>query len=153
MNAIPLAITFLAAFPVCADFTPEEADLLATNTVVAVYEKTIDHPCRHLTSLCPDRCNHADKLAVFRVVANEHYDRPGQYGDAKAEPGSELYISVLKDQEGQDPAIRQLVSQLQPGDAVRFTVDHYYRNNAGSRYPVRPVSKMERVEVQAQPGS
>lgn len=129
---------------------PAKADLLASNTVVAVYEKTVDRPCMHLTSLCPDRCDHADKLAVFRVIANEHYSRPGQYGDDKAEPGSELYISVLKDQEGQDPAVRTFVTGLKPGDVVRFTVDHYYVDKDGSRYPVRPVTKIERT---AQPAS
>lgn len=141
----PIAVALLTVLPACAGTLGANADLLATNTVVAVYEKTVDRPCMHLTSLCPDRCGHADRLAVFRVVTNEQYSRPGEYGDDKAEPGSPLYISVLKDPEGQDPAIRQLVSSLSPGDQVRFTLDHYYIRSERAHYPVRPVSHMEIV--------
>lgn len=145
MNKLYIAAALLALLPSCSP-SSDKGELLASNTVVAVYEQTIDRPCMHMTSLCPDRCDHADKLAVFRVIRNEQYNRPGEYGDDKAEPGSPIYISVLKDQEGQDPSVRPFVSGLQPGDTVRFTVEHRYMDQNGSRYPARPVTRIEKVE-------
>lgn len=150
MNMLHITATLLALLPSCSlasDAAPScsGGELLASNTVVAIYEQTVDRPCMHMTSLCPDRCDHADKLAVFRVIRNEQYNRPGEYGDDRAEPGSPIHISVLKDQEGQDPSVRPFVAGLQPGDTVRFTVEHRYMDKDGSRYPVRPVTKIEKV--------
>lgn len=150
MNKIILTLAGLFAPQIImAAPLPEHSDLLATNTVVAVYEKTVDRPCRHLTSLCPDRCNHAKKLATFRVVVNENYEHPGQYGDDKSEPGSVVYVDMLHDEPGQDESVRKLISELKPGDAVRIRIDHYYVNGDSCKYPVRPVTLIERVEKPA----
>ena len=147
MNKLILTLAGLIAPLVMSSPLPQPAELLATNTVIAVYEKTVDRPCMHLTSLCPDRCNHAKKLATFRVITNENYKRTGKYGDDKSEPGSLVYVDMLHDEPGQSENVRKLIAELKPGDAVRITVDHYYVTG-NCKYPVRPVT-IERVEKPA----
>ena len=55
---------------------PEKADLLATNTVVAVYRGKVKPPCRFLTSECPDHCGHSREQAVFTVKNSSYPVRP-----------------------------------------------------------------------------
>lgn len=45
----------------------------------------IHRKCRFLTSLCPDKCDHARDFAVFRIVKYLDYRKPGKYGDEKQE--------------------------------------------------------------------
>ncbi len=124
---------------------PPKADLLASNTVVATYMGTQERPCMFRTALCPDRCNHASKVAMFRVTANESYTKPGKYGDDKAEPGSILMIDVKNDTPGQSEEVKNLISSLSAGDKVRMTQDHYYGDFGEVSEPFRPVTKIERL--------
>lgn len=136
------AFAFLSAavFPASA-----ESELLARNTVLAVYENMVEQPCRFMTADCPDRCDHATRAAIFRVLQNESYSRPGQYGDDKMEPGSIVHVNVRKDEPGQAPAVRQLISQLKPGEQVRMTIHHNYVKDESAHYPARPVVQIERI--------
>lgn len=125
---------------------PEKADLLASNTVLAEYVDTVHLPCRFRTSLCPDRCDHAADVARFRVLENKGYRRPGQYGDEKAEKDSILMVDARKDIPGQNDAdIHRKLSGLKPGDKVEMTLAHYYVDDGGCQYPVRPVVALQRV--------
>lgn len=124
---------------------PEKAELLASNTVLAKYMQTVDLPCRYMTALCPDKCDHATKLAQFEVVANENYTHPGQYGDEKMEPGSTAVVDVQKDIIGQSPAVAKFISKLKKGDQVRLTITHYYVQQGQGQFPVRPAVSIERV--------
>ncbi len=126
------------------------AEELAHNTVTAVYECMVEVPCYHRTALCPDKCGHSQSLARFRVVTNESYKRPGEYGDDKLEPGEALAVDMKNDVEGQDAAVQQLVRSLHPGEAVRLTIRHYYVNTDTAAYPVRPVTFIERIETPAE---
>ena len=76
--------------PLTASPLPAKAELLASNSVTAQFHGTRRLPCMGRTALCPNRCGHAAAVAVFRVLSNEAYAKPGKYGDDKAEPGSEL---------------------------------------------------------------
>lgn len=138
-----LSSLVLPGFVALAAPLPQESELLARNTVLAVYEKTENRPCHFRTALCPDRCDHASTLAQFRVCANEGYEKPGQYGDEKAEAGSTLLIDVGRDVPGQDEAVARKIAELRPGDKVRLTVTHYYIQEGGNHYPVRPVTSFE----------
>lgn len=122
-----------------------ESELLARNTVLAVYENTVEQPCRFMTADCPDRCDHATRAAIFRVLKNEDYAKPGSYGDDKMEAGSHIYINLRKDEPGQAPKVRELISELKPGDQVRMTVHHNYVKDEAAHYPARPVVRMDRV--------
>ncbi len=117
------------------------ADLLASNSVKASFVGVEDRPCRHLTSECPDKCGHATRIAKFLVIENKGYEKPGQYGDDKAEPGKILIVDVKRDIEGQDVAVAAAIAKLQKGAKVDMTITHYYVNVDGSRWPVRPVTE------------
>ncbi len=119
--------------------------MLATNTVVARYEGTHFHPCRHMTALCPDRCDHATSLAHFRVLRNEHYQKTGKYGDDELKEGDTAMVDVLRDVPGQDASVAQFISHLKPGDTVRFTLNHYYVQQNQGFFPVRPVVSIEKL--------
>lgn len=138
-----ILIAILAGLSACASPLPDQADLLAANTVLARYEGTQFHPCRHMTALCPDRCDHAATLAHFRVLHNEHYQKLGQYGDEKMGEGETVMVDVLKDTPGQDASVAALISRLKPGDTVLMTIHHYYVQVEHSFFPVRPVVKIE----------
>lgn len=147
MNTKLIALMPLLAGSLFASPLPQKAEVLATNTVVAMYTNTYERPCMHRTADCPTRCGHGKKIANFRVLANENYAKPGKYGDAKSETGSTVMVDVLSPVPGQDDAaVQGLVSSLKPGDVVRMTVTHYYVEENGCMYPVRPVTSMEKLE-------
>lgn len=135
----------LTGLCVHASSLPEKADMLATNTVIARYEGTHFHPCRHMTALCPDRCDHATSLAHFRVLRNEQYRKVGKYGDDKLKEGDTAMVDVRRDVPGQDASVAQLISRLRPGDTVRFTLNHYYVQQGQAFFPVRPVVSIEKL--------
>ncbi len=116
---------------------------LARNDVLAMYVGTKDMPCMHRTSLCPDKCGHAKKVAVFKVLRNDGYEKKGEYGDAKAEPNSQIYIDLNKDVEGQSPETLALLKELKPATQVQMTQVHYYVTKDNSSYPVRPIVKIQ----------
>lgn len=123
---------------------PEKAELLATNTVSARYVQVVDQPCRFMTALCPDKCDHATKLAQFEVLNNEHYEKRGEYGDEKMEPHTLAVVDVQKPVPGQSPEVAKLISELKPGEVVTLTINHYYVQQGQGQFPVRPVVSMKR---------
>ena len=143
---LSLALGMIGASALFAAPMPEKAELLASNTVVAQYMGTQERPCYFRTALCPDRCDHAAKVANFVVLVNENYSKPGKYGDDKAEVGSVIMIDMKNDIPGQDEAVNKLIETLQPGDTVRLTQDHYYGEIGCCMTPFRPVTKMEKAE-------
>ena len=56
-----------------------------------------------------------------------------------------MNINIRKDEPGQAPEIRKLISELKPGDQVRMTVHHNYIKDESAHYPARPVVQMERI--------
>ena len=144
-----VAVAALVAPSLFAAPMPENAELLATNSVVAVYTGTQERPCMHRTALCPDRCDHGAKVAVFRVLRNDNYSCPGKYGDDKAEVGSVIMIDVRNEVPGQDDSVKALIATLNPGDTVAMTQDHYYGEIGCCMTPFRPVTKIEKVEKPA----
>lgn len=146
---IPIMVAALAP-SLFASPLPQKADLLASNTVIARFDGFTELPCRFMTADCPDKCDHATKVANFTVLANEDYKQLGKYGDEKAEVGSVMMVDVKKPTPGQnDSYVFDTVSNLTPGDTVLLTQDHYYVNTDKAAYPVRPVTKLEKVEKPA----
>ena len=141
-----LAVMALGASSLMASPMPEKADLLAENTVVAQYMGLLDIPCRHMTADCPDKCDHATKVARFRVLKNENYRLVGKYGDDKMEPASMLMVDVKKPTPGQDDAaVFEAIDSLKLGDKVRLTQKHYYGDFGHEVAPFRPVTQIEKV--------
>lgn len=146
INSIIAALA-LSAPALTASPMPEKADKLASNTVVAQFLDLQDIPCRHLTADCPNNCDHATKVARFRVRQNENYDKCGEYGDDKIEAGSIMMVDVKKPTPGQDDAaVFALIDSLKPGDTVRLTQTHYYGEIDGCLTPFRPITAAEKVE-------
>ncbi len=147
ITTISLAVA--AAASLSASPMPAKADLLASNTVQAHYLGTMDIPCRHLTADCPDKCDHATKVARFRVLKNQDYQKPGKYGDDKMEPGSIVMVDIKKPTPGQDDEkLFDFIDKLKVGATVRFTQAHYYGDFGHSMLPFRPITHIE-VEEKA----
>lgn len=144
-----LIALLIAAVPALfATPMPEKADLLASNTVRAHYLGTLDIPCRHLTADCPDKCNHATRVARFRVLQNQDYQKSGEYGDDKMEPGSIVMIDIKNPTPGQkDSQLFSFIGKLEVGATVRFTQAHYYGDLGHAMLPFRPVTHIEVEET------
>ena len=140
-----LTITLAAMAPsLFASPLPEKADLLATNTVIARFDGYTDIPCRFMTADCPDKCDHATKVARFRVTKNVDYAQNSEYGDEKVAPGSIVMVDVKKPTPGQeDEAVFSLIDQMELGTKVIMTQDHYYGEIGDLVAPFRPVTKLE----------
>lgn len=128
---------------VMASPLPEKAELLASNTVTAQYVGAVERPCCFRTALCPDRCDHAVKVAQFRVLTNESYEKPGKCGDDMAAAGNMLVVDARNDVPGQPEGMLQKLSELKPGQLVRLTQKHYYADLGDVVMPIRPVTELE----------
>lgn len=135
------AATGLTAAPL-----PPKADLLAENTVIARYEGVHERPCHFRTALCPDRCGHATRVALFRVCKNEHHAKHNEYGDDAICAGEQLAVDTKGDPIGQPAEVTEALRNLKPGDMVRLTQKHYYVSHGNVMEPVRPVTGVEKVK-------
>jgi hypothetical protein len=112
------------------------AEILSTHRTKAVYEGTRHLSCHFRTSLCPDRCGHAKDVAVFRITEYVAYEKPGQYGDAKATE----FLMPLVEGEEVSAGILTAAKGMSKGTAVRLEWLHEYVSKDGSRYPRRRVT-------------
>lgn len=151
MKALSIILTSaLFASSLSAASMPHKAELLAANSVRAHYLGTQDIPCRHHTADCPDKCNHATRVALFRVWVNENYEKHSEYGDDKMNPGDIVQVDIQKPTPGQDnAAIFAFVARLKPGNTVRFTQAHYYGDFGHAMMLFRPITHIEVEETAA----
>lgn len=115
-------------------------EVLSSHRTKAVYEGVRHLPCRHRTSLCPDRCGHARDVAVFRITEYVAYEKPGQYGDEKAAE----FLLPLGQGEEVSAEVLAIARGLSKGDAVRLEWLHEYVTKGGSKYPRRRVVVLAR---------
>lgn len=135
MCSSPSAVPASPAAP--AGAAMPASDLLAENRVVAEYLGTQEIPCRFMTALCPDRCDHATRVAQFRVLSVEHYAKLGEYGDEKLTAGDILPVDIRRPAPGQ-----VALPALAKGDRVRLTIQHRYTKGKVQE-PIRPVTRAE----------
>ncbi|MCQ2364326.1 MAG: hypothetical protein MJ051_02070 [Akkermansia sp.] len=135
MCSAPSAVSATPAAP--AGVAMPASDLLAESTVVAEYLGVQEIPCRFMTALCPDKCDHATTVANFRVLSVEHYAKLGEYGDPKPEEGDILPVDIRRPAPGQ-----VALPALAAGDKVRLTIQHRY-TKGNVQEPIRPVTKAE----------
>jgi len=135
----PILALALALISPLASAT-DKVEVLSSHRTKAVYEGTRHLPCRHRTSLCPDRCGHARDVAVFRITEYVAYEKPGQYGDAKATE----FLLALRAGDEASPEVLALARSLAKGDAVRLDWLHEYVTEAGSSSPRRRVTLLAR---------
>lgn len=135
MCSAPSAVPASPAAP--AGCAMPASDLLAENRVVAEYLGTQEIPCRFMTALCPDKCDHATMVAQFRVLFVEHYAKHGEYGDASLSAGDILPVDIRRPAPGQ-----VALPALAKGDKVRLTLQHRYTKGKVQE-PIRPVTRVE----------
>ena len=120
----------------------ETADVLSHHDVIAEFEMIEHIPCRFMTALCPDRCDHATDVAVFKVISYKNYQLNDKYGDEKQDV---IRVDVKKEIYGQDPEIAKIAKSLEKGQKVHLVYDHLYTSKDGSKFPARPCTKLEIV--------
>mmetsp|Transcript_8953 Transcript_8953/g.23449 ORF Transcript_8953/g.23449 Transcript_8953/m.23449 type:complete len:135 (-) Transcript_8953:74-478(-) len=119
-------------------------ELLSLHETVSRFAGVVDMPCRHMTSLCPDKCNHGGPVAVFDVEEYRKYEKPGKYGDAQA---SKFHVK-LSDSCQPKSAI-ECIGTLEKGQMVKLNWNHDYvtcTSSGGkfsSKYPERPITLLE----------
>ena len=119
-------------------------DLLAVHKTEATFKGTREQKCRGLTSLCPNQCGHSGTMAEFAIDKYTDYQKPGEYGDEKQQTFKFLIEDNMKNAKA--PAdLAAIVRALKPGDKVVLEWEHRYLNDNGSRYPVRPVTRIKKL--------
>jgi hypothetical protein len=127
-----------------AEDKPVPFDLLSVHKTEATFKGTREHKCLGRTSLCPDQCGHSGTLAIFSIDRYTDYRKPGEYGDPKQESFQFLMEDNMKNPKVPAEIIAK-VKTLKPGDKVALEWEHRYMNRDGSRYPERPVTRLERM--------
>ena len=119
-------------------------ETLATNSTIAIFEGIEKRPCMFRTALCPDRCEHSQETAKFKIVEYLDYTKPGQYGDEK----QEFFYANMNPNAGEDRQKKEFIDfirELKNGDKVKLNWDHIYVNNNGSFYPERPIRSISKA--------
>jgi hypothetical protein len=113
---------------------------------MARFAGSMERPCMHRTSLCPDRCSHPRKWAVFdTTVPYRTYEKPGQYGDPEANQ-FHLQLDPPESDVAHGPGTHDLAASLAVGDSVELEWVHEYVTTAGgSKYPRRRVLVLRRA--------
>lgn len=140
-----IAVAVLAmAGAAFAEKPAEKRELLSRHETIAEFTGTRVHRCLGLTSLCPDQCGHSGTVADFRIVEYRAYEKPGEYGDPKAEQ----FVVLIEDNRKQakvPAAIREAILSLKPGDRVLLSWNHDYVTAGGGSSPERPIVKLEKL--------
>jgi hypothetical protein len=122
--------------------------VLSAHHVIAQFVGIRHFPCRFMTSLCPDRCNHAYDGAEFKVLRYESFEKPGKEGDEKQ---SSIVARLDSNQESstdyQTPEISAQIRTLSRGQKVKLFYEHIYVTDGetGSKYPQRPIRSIEPI--------
>ena len=143
------AATSAAATPAMAR---REVALLSSHSVTATYAGRQERACMHRTSLCPDRCNHANAWAVFTVESYVDHAKPGQYGDERQTQFA-LQLRPHEERVAHAPGTLQLTASLAVGDRVALEWRHEYVSDFDvhdgretcAKYPIRRVVALRRL--------
>lgn len=122
----------------------EVRKLLSSHSTLAEYTGTKFQACRHRTSLCPNKCTHAGKVANFKIIKYIDYKKPGKYGDGKGTS----FRTMVEDQLGNakiPAATLIIINSLKKGDTVRLSWNHDYVTRNRSSFPVRTITKLSKV--------
>lgn len=139
----PMVMGVMVSGCATAEAKPEKVELLARHETVAEFVGTSEHRCMGMTMLCPDKCGHSGTIATFKIIEYTRYEKPGKYGDPKAE----RFIVMLENNLGErkvSAAVRKRIAALKPGDKVDLAWDHEYVTRGGSSAPERPIRKVQK---------
>lgn len=124
----------------------KKRDLLSLHKTNAEFQGKKELQCRHMTMLCPDRCGHGGTIASFKIKDYVHYEKPGEYGDAK----SDSFAVKLSDHvaaTGLTPERRAVLESLAAGEEVALEWRHdyvtvEYEGGGSSSSPQRPITHL-----------
>jgi hypothetical protein len=131
-----------ASPPLSADASIEvERVILSTHSTLSVFRGTAIQPCRHRTTLCPDRCGHGGSVAAFAVQRYFSYAKPGLYGDER-----QTVFHARVDEA--PPAIAATIASTPVGALVRLDYTHYYvtrKESSGGQcsFPERVITRLD----------
>ena len=116
-------------------------ELLSSHSTRARFVGVRAVPCRHRTSLCPDRCGHGGDVAEFAVIEYLDHTKPGEYGDARQ---AAFHVRPAD----AAPHVAAALRAMAPGTHVRLDWVHDYvtRTHAGggvSKSPERHITLLE----------
>ena len=120
----------------------EKIDVLSHHDAICEFQGIQHIPCRFRTALCPDRCDHASDVAMFKVLEYKEYELKGKYGDEKQE---QIACEIKKPVFHQDPAIAEKCKQLKVGQKVEVVYDHLYVDDGSNLRPERPVISIKEL--------
>jgi hypothetical protein len=123
-------------------------EVLSVHDTLTEYVGVVHVPCRHLTSLCPNRCNHAFDCAEFKILSYDHYEKSGKYGDDEQTAfHARLDSNEASRTDYQDPKFTSMIRKLVPGQKVKLSWEHIYVRDSttGSKWPERPIRSIELV--------
>jgi hypothetical protein len=150
--AVTVAIAGISLLSHGAEKPTQTRELLSSHDTIAIFSGITDHQCMGRTALCPDRCGHSGKLAVFNIAHYIDYKKPGKYGDAKAK----TFKFMTEDNNGNVKIKATLLKQvkaLKKDDLVHLMWNHDYvttvSNNGKftSKSPERPVCKVQKITI------
>ena len=144
MKLIPKLLILLTAFLLVAVQAADKYDVLAVHKTKATFKGTREHRCMGLTALCPDRCGDSGTMATFAIDDYTLYEKRGEYGDDKQTTFQFLTENNMKKAKIPAELLAQMKT-LKPGDKVVLEWEHRYMNRDGSRWPERPVTKLEKL--------
>jgi hypothetical protein len=124
-----------------------ERQVLAYHDTIATFSGIKHQRCMHMTSLCPDQCNHGGDYAVFTIIEYLKHEKPGQYGEDKM---PQYHLKLVKSDASLQPFLKTIES-LQLNDKVHLIWQHdyvtrQYDGNGTSKSPERPPKLIEKME-------
>jgi len=144
MKFLPKFALLLMALLILPAPAADKYDVLAVHKTKATFTGAREHRCMGLTSLCPDRCGDSCTLAVFTIDEYTLNEKKGEYGDEKQTTFQFLTENNMKKAKISADLLAQ-IKTLKAGDKVVLEWEHRYMNRDGSRWPERPVVKLEKL--------
>lgn len=98
--------------------------------------------CMHMTSLCPDRCNHATDVFMFKIDEVSVVD-PGSKHSKFCKPikaGDTHHVGTKDLGEFKNESLVE-------GDMVELDWNHDYVTRAGASFPERPVTRLVALSI------
>jgi hypothetical protein len=123
----------------------DKTELLSAHETEAVFAGIEFRTCRGKTGRCPENCGSSGEFAIFTIDKYLKYEKPGKYGDAKAKD-KRIQISDFHKKPKGDAKLNETIKGLTKGDRVLLSWDHNYVTRGGSSMPVRPITKLEKIE-------
>ncbi len=119
-------------------------EVLSTHETRAVFGGIKEAPCRHMTALCPNRCDHGGTYAIFSIEEYLKYQKIDQYGE---EHQSTFYVSLTNGRGERSPgtseALETMIKSLKENDKVILHWAHIYVRDEYVSEPRRVVTFLQ----------